>query len=558
MKKILCSITAYLLLVFSINAQTFEWVRTIGSQSLDIASSIAVDDSGNVYTTGYFRDTVDFDPGLGTNIQVSNGNNDIFVQKMDANGNLLWVKTFGSNSDDSGNSIMVNDSGHVYTTGTFSNTVDFDPGVGTALLSNGSGQTIFIQKLDASGNLLWVKGIGGQSGNSTQDANGNVYTTGSFGGTIDLDPSSGTFNVTSVGLIDVYIQKMDVLGNFLWAKSIGGSNTVFGGGIVVDAIGNIYNTGYFQGTADFDPGINTFNKSAIGLWDVFVLKLDTLGNFVWAQTFGSSGFDRSNAIELDNYGNVYTTGRFQGTTDFDPGTGIFNLSPAGFDDVFVHKIDKNGNFIWAKAFGGASSDQGYSIALDIYGNVYTSGQFRDTADFDPGPGRAQLNSFGLDDTFIQKLDSSGNFIWAKAFNGLNSNIAIDLSVDFSENIYTCGFFQDSTNFDPPNTTTQLIPVGARDIFIHKMNQTATGNIEIEEGIQFSVFPNPTKEIIQLRFEKSLHNVTVELRDINGRLVYYNTFNRMENETFNIKGASGMYFLKVKSEKSETVIKLIKE
>ncbi|MCB9335951.1 MAG: SBBP repeat-containing protein, partial [Flavobacteriales bacterium] len=249
-----------LLLVFgwSSRAQNFEWVKSFGGSSLNDGYSITVDDSGNVYTTGYFIGTGDFDPGTGIANLTSTGIQDVFVQKLDASGNFLWAKSFGGSYNDYGRSITVDVSGNVYTTGYFIGTGDFDPGADTTNLTSSGGYDIFIQKLDASGNFLWAKSFGGNSedrGESTTiDDSGNVYTTGYFHNTADFDPGADTANLTSAGFRDIFVQKLDASGNFLWAKSFGGNSNDYGRSITVDASGNVYITGTFEESVDFDPG----------------------------------------------------------------------------------------------------------------------------------------------------------------------------------------------------------------------------------------------------------------------------------------------------------------
>ena len=187
----------------------------------------------------------------------------------------------------------------------------------------------------------------------------------------------------------------------------GGASSEYGYSIAVDSSGNVYTTGYFQGTVDFDPGTGTSNLTSAGSTDVFVSKLDSSGNFVWAKRLGGASSDYGYSIAVDSSGNVYTTGYFEGTADFDPGAGTSNLTSAGSGDVFVSKLDSSGALVWAKGFGGTSNDRGQSIAVDSSGNVYTTGYFAGTVDFDPGAGTSNLTSAGGDDVFVLKLTSSG-------------------------------------------------------------------------------------------------------------------------------------------------------
>ena len=125
--------------------------------------------------------------------------------------------------------------------------------------------------------------------------------------------------------------------------------------------------------------------TSVGLDDIFISKLDSAGNFVWAKNFGGTAGDYGTSIATDVAGNVYTTGNFYNTVDFDPGSGINNLTSAGQNDVFILKLNTQGGFEWAKNVGGGSVDEGTSIAVDAIGSVYTIGSFTNTADMDPGP-----------------------------------------------------------------------------------------------------------------------------------------------------------------------------
>jgi hypothetical protein len=286
------------------------------------------------------------------------------------------VSVFGGTDDDSGNAIAVDSIGNVYTTGTFIGTVDFDPGAGTANLVSAGSSDVFISKLDSSGNYVWAKRFGGTDSDEgfsiTLDSSGNVYTTGIFRSTVDFDPGDGIANLTSAGNTDVFVSKLNSSGNLVWAKKFGGTSPDEGKSIAIDSTGNVYTTGTFRGTVDFDPGAGTANLVAAGGnsdIDVFISKLDTSGNYVWAKGFGGTDIDSGRSIAVDTNGNVYTTGIFRSTADFDPGAGTTNLTSAGGPDVFISKLDSSGNFVWAKRFGGTSGEYGVAIDLDSTGNV---------------------------------------------------------------------------------------------------------------------------------------------------------------------------------------------
>lgn len=479
--------------------QTFTWAQAMGGSGLDGGNAMVMDAAGNTYTAGYFNGTSDFNPGTGVFNLTSAGANDIFVCKLDSTGNFVWAKQMGGTGVDVGSAIAVDASGNVHIAGGFEGTADFDPGSGTSNLTASGGPDVFVSKLDASGNFVWAIRMGGtnvEDGASVAvDAAGNVYTTGYFQGTADFDPGAGATNLTSSGGSDIFVSKLDASGNFVWVKQMVG---VFGDydyakSLAVDNSGNIYFTGNFTGTTDFDPGVGVSQLNTTAGSDIFVAKLDASGNFVWAKQMvgvGTSG-DGAYALTLDATGNVYTTGFFQGTVDFDPGAGTSNVVAAGDYEIFVSKLDASGNFVWAKAMGGNYGDRGYAIAVDASSNVYTTGYFTDVADFDPGTGTFNLTALVANDVFISKLDASGNFVWAKSFGGAGGDAGSSVKVDATGNVYTAGTFEYTVDFDPGTAAVNISGAGASDAFVHKMSQTGVGITENEKLNIIHLFPNPT-------------------------------------------------------------------
>jgi len=476
---------------------TLDWAKSFGGALAERTSSIAVDHSGNVYVVGGFYGTVDFDPGPGVTSLSTAGNadTDAFISKFDAFGNFVWVKRFGTTASWEESFAVTTDAvGNVYTTGFFSNTVDFDPGAGVYnLTEQGFGSDdMFISKLDSNGNFIFAKQIGGNGSEIPKgialDNAGNIYTTGEISSAIqgttilttDFDPGPGVFPLTSTtGLNgDVFVSKLDNNGNFIWAKNLGGINHDDAKAIAVDGVGNVYITGIFQGTADFDPSANVanlVNGSPGTYYDIFVCKLDTNANYMWAKSFGSTNKDDYGfGIAVDSSGNVYSTGTFQATVDFDPGAGVANLV-GGYQGNYISKLDSNGNYVWAKTFFG-NGCAGKAITLDNLGNVYTTGYFGGTCDFDPNAGVANLTATGgTSHLFISKLDVNGNYVWAKSFgNAINNNyftFGNAITVDSSYNVYTTGTFRDTVDFDPCPTILNLTSNGDDDVFVQKLSQT---------------------------------------------------------------------------------------
>ena len=335
-------------------------------------------------------------------------------------------------------------------------------------------------QLQAQGvSFEWARNLGGggvEYGNAiTTDAAGNVYVAGYFTGTGDFNPGTGTLNMTAAGAEDIFVTKLSPSGQLIWARQMGGTESDQCFGIAVDAMGNVYTTGYFRGTADFDPGTANFNLTTVSAMgpDVFVSKLDSSGNFKWARQLGGVAWDQATGIQTDAWGNVYTTGYFQSTADFDPGTNTANLTTTGGFDIFVSKLDSAGNYLWARNMGGPIADFSNGLAVDESGSVYTTGIFQNTGDFDPGAGTASLTSNGGYEVFVSKLDSTGAYQWAKGMGGSSTDWGYGITVDASDNVYTVGFFEGTADFDLGAGASNLTSFGGSDAFISKLD--ASGN-----------------------------------------------------------------------------------
>ncbi|MFC1731129.1 SBBP repeat-containing protein [candidate division KSB1 bacterium] len=565
MKKI-CSVLLICILSTATYAQTFnfEWAKSVGGSSTEISKCITVNTSGFIYTTGSFNGTVDFDPGAATFNLVSSGGEDVFVQKLDANGNFIWARSMGGTSNEIGRSITTDASGFIYIAGYFEGTADFDPSVAIFNLTSNGVDDVFILKLDDLGNLIWAKSIGGVSSDRsfsiTCDIMGNIYATGRFINTVDFDPGTATFNLTSSGGEDVFILKLNGSGNFVWAKSIEGSFNNEGRSITTDDSGNVYLSGNFEGTADFDPGSSTFNLTSNGLWDIFLTKLDNLGNFIWARSFGGTGRDGLNLITIDPSGNIYATGKFQSSVDFNPGAATFNLTSNGDYDIFIQKLDANGDFIWAKSIGGPNYDQGESIITDTSGNIYVTGYYQETADFDPGSSTFNLSSNGAEDVFILKLDDLGNLIWAKSIGGPLFDAGNSITNDTHGNLFLSGYFQGLADFDPGTSTYNLTSNGNEDVFVVKFSQSATFIADNSLFSFVSVFPNPTNETVNIQLGNGDQQITIY--DTQGQLVYQEYLNiksdQIRKEIDISQLPKALYLIKVIGDRGVKLGKVLKD
>jgi len=478
------------------------WVKKAGGTSYDSSSSIAVDANGNSYITGYFYGSATF----GTTTLTSSGGSDIFVAKLDINGNWLWAKKAGGTDFDFGNSIAVDANGNSYVTGYFSGSANF----GTTTLTSSSEYytEIYVAKLDINGNWLWANKAGGTGWDYgygiAVDANGNSYVTGAFAESAIF----GTTTLTSSGGSDIFVAKLDSSGNWLWAKQAGGTDYDDGYGIVVDINGNSYVTGIFY-SSNCSFGSTTLTSS--GGSDIFVAKLDINGNWLWAKQAGGTSGDSGNGIAVDANGNSYITGGFKESATF----GTTTLTSSGYYDydIFVTKLDIDGNWLWAKQAGGTGDEGSNSIAVDANGNSYITSGFEESVNF----GTTTLTSSGYLDIFVAKIDHNGNWLWAKQAGGAIDDCGYGIALDANGNSYVTGFFMESANFG----TTTLTSSGDRDIFVAKLGEV--NSISLPDIISFSgirsIYPNPFNPLTTIDYEISMPaDVKIEVYNNRGQLV----------------------------------------
>ena len=305
------------------------------------------------------------------------------------------------------------------------------------------------------------------------DAAGNIYSTGTLAGAIDVDPSpTSTATLSQVGGgVDIWITKFNSSGDYIWGKAFGGTDGDVPYGIDVDSNGNVFVVGTYAGTVDFDPGAGTTSRTSRGNNDNFVVKLTTDGNFAWVKEFGGANEERATAVVLDSNNNILITGLFNDNVDFNPAPLETNTVTGNYADGFVLKLDPNGGYLWAKGFGGSSADYGEGIAVDSNNNVYVTGRYTGNVDFDPGAGITTIAGSATNGAFILKLNSDGNFGFARGFDGTGQDVGLEIEVDSGGNILTAGQFQSTVDFDPGAGTANLTTSPSSAVFLLKLDSS---------------------------------------------------------------------------------------
>ncbi len=361
----------------------------------------------------------------------------------------------------------------------------------------------------------WATSPGAGEGRSTAvDAVGNVYVTGHFSGTATF----GATTLTSAGLTDMFVAKLNSSGAYQWAARSGGSGDDGGTGVAVDGNGRVYVTGRFTGTATFgatpltsaggeDAFVTSFNSSdgayqrtirvggsaddaglsvtldgtsnpvitgsfisptiifgattltnaGAASADIFVAKLTAAGAWVWATGAGSGGGDGGFSVTVDGSDNLVVTGRLGGPASF----GSTTLSNAGGYDVFVAKLTSAGAWLWATSAGGSGDDDGIAVNVDATDNVVVTGNLGNgTATF----GTTMLTNAGMfnSDVFVAKLTSAGAWQWATSVGGSSVDSGTGVDVDGSGNVVVIGHFESQT---VAFGTTMLTSAGSGDVFV---------------------------------------------------------------------------------------------
>jgi hypothetical protein len=381
------------------------WGKMINANYLSESESITLDDDQNLYMVGNYQDTIDLDPGPGTDLRrggapLNFNTYDAFMVKLDDNGDYQWgVTMFG---DDVFADKVQTFNDRVYVGGRFSGTVDFNPGGGGLQKSSSGSFDLWLSCFDTTGTLLWNKTyLNANSGTNLHDmeldAQGNIYIMGTNQDSLALFDGGTPFYLFSP-TIHRYVAKIDPTGITQWATNFGFISNWDGMGVT--AAGEVYATGYFEDTVDFNPdGTTPMNLTSNGGYDVYIVKLDQTGDVVWVRSIGSGDTDTGWDCSTDALGNCYVTGYISDTCDMDPGAGVATLIPSLFGGFtltntgFLLKLDPAGNYLAHAPIGrdGQTLPTRLAVSDDA---LLVTGRFSNTVDFDHGPGTMILNGGG--------------------------------------------------------------------------------------------------------------------------------------------------------------------
>ncbi len=546
-KKIL--ILALSVICFLLLAQDPEWIwaRITGGDENHYVTSICNDFSGNVYITGRFK----WNTTIGNSNLITDGDYDIFVAKLDAEGNFLWAQRAGGIAYDTSYDICCDQDGNVYIAGKFEETANF----GSYTLSSNGSANLFIAKLESNGNWQWAISAGNSGTTKCYAINscvdGNIVATGYF----TEEPFFGSTELVCESGSNLFVAKLDPSGNWIWASQSDGTSPTHGHcgkSICSNSSGDIFLTGYVSGNGNFG---STYLASNPGI-DMFIAKLDINGNWIWAINAGD--FYPTNGVNIiaNNEGESYTIGNFRGSVNF--GNTLLSTSSYNDDDIFISKIDNSGNWMWSRSAGGIYNDYGAGICINENNNINIGGTFRNDASFGPFTFTASGQ-----DLFLAELDAEGNWIYAIQAGGTNYELMANLTIDHSNNLFVAGTFIQNITFG----TITLYGFIASQIYIAKYgNDTSIVNELISLNIEsISNHPNPFNPSTIIEFSiQNNSKIEISIFNIKGQKIRTLANNEFavgthsilwtgDNENNNPVG-SGIYYYKLNVNGNTAVVK----
>jgi hypothetical protein len=425
-------------LLFNANGQQLISASATQSTGHNYSLSMQEDASGNIYSTGYFSDSMIFD-SLGLNFSLkSAGLYDAFVMKTNSNGKLIWAKQLGGKRNDVAYSVSLTPQNEVVVAGHFNDTMYFNQNPTNYVVSSGDFDA-YVAKLTSDGNLIWMKRFGGKGADQAHcvkvNSTGYIYVTGVFIDSADFRPSNQAEWLVSKGVSNGYVLKLNAMGNLVWVNHLASNNTLYSRTLALDNNEDIFVGGHFSVEADFDRAVNT-NITKTTQNSFYLLKLNPLGQFDWVTHCATSEYGSITDIAFSNKNEIYATGTFYGTMRLNTSDGK-NLKLTNESEVsFISKYNYNGEPIWVNVLYSGSRNTAYAIATGNNSNVYVCGYSNSNTDFDP----TENEYFYSGSHFLASYTEQGKIAWVTAFVA-NPSYAFDIIQKLNGQIMIVGSYQ---------------------------------------------------------------------------------------------------------------------
>lgn len=480
-------------LIASINGNDISVTLPFGIQASALSASFTAPEGSSASVNGVFQQSGstinDFASPLVFRVDSRNGSTESYNVTV----NTQWIKTTGTNADDKGK-FHTDKNGNIYAIIT-----------SDKLLESGELEKTgpFLKKYTPEFTELWSLNLPEENyyryGIQT-DATGNIYLWGKFFETVDFDPSDATDLITASGDSDGFITKILPDGSYGWTKTMGSSFIWMQDeaitSVKTDSDGSIYYSGICYAPTDFDPGqgidiqappFSTFNYPQSCWFFSYLSKLNPDGSYAWTRITRPGTGNSIEDTAFDSENSVLFAGYLRSLTDFDPGPEMDSKAPSGLGDAYFAKYKSDGTYCWAKSFGGEETDIAQKIFTDHDDNIFVTGFFSNTADFDPGDGVDLKTASGYGDCpYISKYKSDGSYAWTKILDSELGGFATVLGsvADSKGNIYV---LLDQISFEPRESKIKLSKINTdgsaewtKTIISSQDNFLAVNNFNIDE------------------------------------------------------------------------------
>ncbi|NYB25879.1 MAG: chitobiase/beta-hexosaminidase C-terminal domain-containing protein [Methanobacteriaceae archaeon] len=417
-----------------------------GGASEDRGYGIVLDNSGNVYITGYTASTNFPTTSDAYQTIYGGGSYDAFVSKFNSIGTLVYSSYLGGTNTDQGNSIAVDTDGNIYITGKTISTnfpTTSDAYQATKSDTSTTYSEVFVSKFNSSGALVYSTYLGGSKKSDygsgiAVDNEGNIYITGRTEST-SFPITTDAYQTSRGGSYDAFLSKFSSSGALVYSTYLGGTTNDYGSGIAVDNEGNIYITGY-TASSNFPTTAGAYQTTCGGGNDAFLSKFSSSGTLVYSTYLGGTTNDYVNSIAIDNEGNIYITG-FTASTNFPTTAGAYQtIYGGGSYDTFVSKFSSNGTLAYSTYLGGTEDDEGFDVAVNSDSNMYITG-FTASTNFPTTAGAYQTTYGGNSDAFLVKIsipdvDTTAPTVTASPTSGIYTaltNVTLSATDDVDPN-----------------------------------------------------------------------------------------------------------------------------
>lgn len=445
------------------------WARSIGGEGDDEALAVALGPAGEVIVAGRLRGTATVALPAGPLEVRGRGRADAFVARLDPDGELTWLRSFGGAGDDDALGVAVGSDGAVAVVGGFESLAELG---GEERRQSAGGRDAFIMLLDPDGATRWQRGLGGEGWDEARavalDDEGGLLVAGSFAGEVAFAPDREPALRRSSGDVDAFVASFSKAGQLRWVRSFGGAGADVASAAARTTAGEVVVAGWFSGAVDFDPGEGESVALAEGFSDGFVLALTSGGDFRWSWTVGGELIDQLLALSAGDDGGLWATGIFVDSIAVDTTPTPTQLDSRGRSDLVVLRLDEDGRPLWATAVGGEAADYGFAVAAAGEGTAVVGGRFGAEVDVDVDRLGGELSAEGASDGLVALFDGAGEVRWSRAIGGSRVDRVQAVAAVGVEQVVVAGSFEGQLELRGTRLSAQLEASGGADLFVARL------------------------------------------------------------------------------------------